>query len=173
MAARRCRPAASPTADRPQPARAAWPAGSTKACCCSPWSSSPAGCSARWARCATRMDAPPPAAAGLPVRGVRHLLHLVLGQGPDAGHEDLAHPRGRPARPAAHPGPRPAALRLQLALVPAAAGGRWRRSTSSGAQIAVLVLGWVAVWALLSRFHPQRQFWHDAWPAPGSYLPRR
>ncbi|MFM9880950.1 MAG: RDD family protein [Burkholderiaceae bacterium] len=27
----------------------------------------------------------------------------------------------------------------------------------------VLVLGWVAVWAVLSRFHPQRQFWHDAW----------
>lgn len=25
----------------------------------------------------------------------------------------------------------------------------------------VLLLGWVAVWALLSRFHPQRQFWHD------------
>ena len=31
-----------------------------------------------------------------------------------------------------------------------------------GAQNLVLVLGWVAVWALLSRFHPQRQFWHDA-----------
>ena len=26
----------------------------------------------------------------------------------------------------------------------------------------VLLLGWVAVWALLSRFHPRRQFWHDA-----------
>jgi uncharacterized RDD family membrane protein YckC len=26
----------------------------------------------------------------------------------------------------------------------------------------VLLLGWVAIWALLSRFHPQRQFWHDA-----------
>jgi len=24
------------------------------------------------------------------------------------------------------------------------------------------VLGWVAIWALLSRLHPQRQFWHDA-----------
>ena len=23
------------------------------------------------------------------------------------------------------------------------------------------VLGWVAVWALLSRFHPLQQFWHD------------
>ncbi|TFZ04718.1 RDD family protein [Ramlibacter rhizophilus] len=36
----------------------------------------------------------------------------------------------------------------------------------------ILLVGWVAVWALLSRFHPQRQFWHDAWagtrlvPAP-------
>ena len=30
-----------------------------------------------------------------------------------------------------------------------------------GGEIVVLVLGWVAVWALLSRFHPQRQFWHD------------
>ena len=30
------------------------------------------------------------------------------------------------------------------------------------AQVTVLGLGWVAVWAILSRFHPQRQFWHDA-----------
>lgn len=30
-------------------------------------------------------------------------------------------------------------------------------------EIMVLVLGWIAVWALLSRFHPERQFWHDAW----------
>jgi len=29
-------------------------------------------------------------------------------------------------------------------------------------EIAAVMLGWVAVWALLSRFHPQRQFWHDA-----------
>ncbi|HSV50556.1 MAG TPA: RDD family protein [Burkholderiaceae bacterium] len=27
---------------------------------------------------------------------------------------------------------------------------------------AVIVVGWVIVWALLSRFHPQHQFWHDA-----------
>jgi len=27
---------------------------------------------------------------------------------------------------------------------------------------ALLVGGWVALWAVLSRFHPQRQFWHDA-----------
>lgn len=25
----------------------------------------------------------------------------------------------------------------------------------------VLFVGWVVIWALLSRFHPQRQFWHD------------
>lgn len=25
-----------------------------------------------------------------------------------------------------------------------------------------IVLGWVAIWAILSRYHPQRQFWHDA-----------
>jgi uncharacterized RDD family membrane protein YckC len=28
---------------------------------------------------------------------------------------------------------------------------------------AVLTLGWVAVWAILARFHPRQQFWHDAW----------
>ena len=32
----------------------------------------------------------------------------------------------------------------------------------SSAETAVLVLGWIAVWAVLSRFHPQRQYWHDA-----------
>jgi uncharacterized RDD family membrane protein YckC len=31
----------------------------------------------------------------------------------------------------------------------------------SGGETAVIVLGWIAVWALLSRFHPQGQFWHD------------
>lgn len=31
-----------------------------------------------------------------------------------------------------------------------------------GGELAVLVMGWVAVWAVLSRFHPQRQFLHDA-----------
>jgi uncharacterized RDD family membrane protein YckC len=30
-------------------------------------------------------------------------------------------------------------------------------------EVGVITLGWVAVWALLSRFHPQDQFWHDAW----------
>ncbi len=33
----------------------------------------------------------------------------------------------------------------------------------SGLEGAVLTLGWVAVWAILARFQPQRQFWHDAW----------
>lgn len=32
----------------------------------------------------------------------------------------------------------------------------------SGAESVVIVLGWVAVWAILSRFHPRQQFWHDA-----------
>lgn len=32
----------------------------------------------------------------------------------------------------------------------------------SGSEIAVVTFGWVAVYALLSRFHPQRQFVHDA-----------
>lgn len=30
------------------------------------------------------------------------------------------------------------------------------------AEVVVLLGGWIAVWALLARFHPQRQFWHDA-----------
>jgi uncharacterized RDD family membrane protein YckC len=29
-------------------------------------------------------------------------------------------------------------------------------------ETSVIVLGWVLVWAILSRFHPQGQFWHDA-----------
>ena len=32
----------------------------------------------------------------------------------------------------------------------------------SGAKSMVIVMGWVAIWAILSRFHPQQQFWHDA-----------
>ena len=31
-----------------------------------------------------------------------------------------------------------------------------------GAETGVIVVGWVLVWALLSRFHPQQQYWHDA-----------
>ena len=33
----------------------------------------------------------------------------------------------------------------------------------AGKEGAVLTLGWVAFWAVLARFHPQKQFWHDAW----------
>ncbi len=29
-------------------------------------------------------------------------------------------------------------------------------------EVTVIVIGWVAVWALASRLHPQQQFWHDA-----------
>lgn len=32
----------------------------------------------------------------------------------------------------------------------------------SGGEIAVIVIGWVVFYALLSRFHPRRQFVHDA-----------
>jgi len=32
----------------------------------------------------------------------------------------------------------------------------------SGLESTAVVLGWVAVWALLSYFQPQQQFWHDA-----------
>ena len=32
----------------------------------------------------------------------------------------------------------------------------------TGGESAVIIIGWVIVWALLSRFHPQGQFWHDA-----------
>lgn len=29
-------------------------------------------------------------------------------------------------------------------------------------ELTILILGWVAIWGGLSRFHPQGQFWHDA-----------
>jgi uncharacterized RDD family membrane protein YckC len=32
----------------------------------------------------------------------------------------------------------------------------------TGPESAVIVLGWVAVWAVSSRLHPHKQFWHDA-----------
>ena len=32
----------------------------------------------------------------------------------------------------------------------------------SAPEATAIVLGWVAIWAFLSRYHPQRQFWHDA-----------
>ena len=33
----------------------------------------------------------------------------------------------------------------------------------TGGEILVLCLGWILVWALLSRFQAQQQFWHDVW----------
>jgi uncharacterized RDD family membrane protein YckC len=33
----------------------------------------------------------------------------------------------------------------------------------SGREGAVITLGWVAVWAILARFHREKQFWHDIW----------
>ena len=32
----------------------------------------------------------------------------------------------------------------------------------SGVESAVIITGWIVVWAILSRFHPQQQFLHDA-----------
>jgi uncharacterized RDD family membrane protein YckC len=31
------------------------------------------------------------------------------------------------------------------------------------AEVAWMLGAWIAVWAVASRFHPERQFWHDAW----------
>jgi uncharacterized RDD family membrane protein YckC len=31
-----------------------------------------------------------------------------------------------------------------------------------GGEAIVIFLGWIAIWAILSRFHPRQQFWHDA-----------
>lgn len=44
-------------------------------------------------------------------------------------------------------------------LPPLAAGGLFGLS---GAEVSVLFVGWVLIWAILARFHPQRQFLHDA-----------
>jgi len=30
-------------------------------------------------------------------------------------------------------------------------------------EIVLISVGWIVIWALASRLHPQRQFWHDAW----------
>ena len=32
----------------------------------------------------------------------------------------------------------------------------------SGGEAIVIIVGWIAVWAILSRLHPHQQFWHDA-----------
>ena len=56
-----------------------------------------------------------------------------------------------------------ALLRYLLAwlwfLPPLAASAPWHLPAL---EVCVLLAGWIAVWALLSNFHPQRQFWHDA-----------
>jgi uncharacterized RDD family membrane protein YckC len=44
-------------------------------------------------------------------------------------------------------------------LPPLAVGG-W--AGLPGSEVAVIVVGWVCIWATLSRFHAQRQFLHDA-----------
>ncbi len=31
------------------------------------------------------------------------------------------------------------------------------------AEVGLLTVGWILVWALLSRFQAQKQFWHDVW----------
>ena len=33
----------------------------------------------------------------------------------------------------------------------------------SGSEVLVICAGWVAVWALASRFQREQQFWHDVW----------
>jgi uncharacterized RDD family membrane protein YckC len=47
-------------------------------------------------------------------------------------------------------------------LVPPLAVFAWQGVTDWKPVTAAL-LGWVAFWGALSRLHPQRQFWHDAW----------
>ncbi len=57
-----------------------------------------------------------------------------------------------------------ALLRYMLSwlwLVPPLAAGSWYRL--SAGELTVITVGWVLIWAILARFHPQRQFWHDAW----------
>jgi len=79
----------------------------------------------------------------------------------DPGHENLAHPAGRPLWPSGNTSP--ALLRYVLSwlwFLPALAASA--AFQLSGAESAIILIGWVAVWAILSRFHPQQQFWHDA-----------
>ena len=33
----------------------------------------------------------------------------------------------------------------------------------SGGEVMVLCMGWVAIWALTTRFQREQQFWHDVW----------
>ncbi len=47
-----------------------------------------------------------------------------------------------------------------LWFLPALAASWWFQLTA--AESIVITLGWIAVWAILSRLHPRQQFWHDA-----------
>lgn len=38
-----------------------------------------------------------------------------------------------------------------------------RQPVSDWKPVTLALLLWILVWAALSRLHPQRQFWHDAW----------
>jgi uncharacterized RDD family membrane protein YckC len=66
---------------------------------------------------------------------------------------------GQPLRPAR------AALRYVLCSVwvlpPIAVFAQWH--LVDWKPVTAAFFGWVVFWALLSRLHPQRQFWHDAW----------
>jgi len=72
-------------------------------------------------------------------------------------HIRVVNPQGQPLSQAR------ALLRYLLSwlwfLPPLATGGAFGLP---GSELAVVVIGWIAIWALLSRFHPQRQFLHDA-----------
>ena len=47
-----------------------------------------------------------------------------------------------------------------LWVVPPLAAAWW--FALPGAEALVIAMGWVLIWALLSRLHPKRQYWHDA-----------
>lgn len=38
-----------------------------------------------------------------------------------------------------------------------------RQEVADWKPVTAALFAWVAIWALLSFLHPQRQFWHDAW----------
>ena len=39
----------------------------------------------------------------------------------------------------------------------------WTPLELSLPSLSLACVGWIVVWALLSRLHPEKQFWHDAW----------
>ena len=38
-----------------------------------------------------------------------------------------------------------------------------RQHVADWKPVTAVLVGWIVLWGLLSRLHPQRQFWHDAW----------